>query len=144
MRVKGKIMGETRLRRVAYWDEEHQRLFAFLTNIEEMNPEQIAALYKLRWKIELLFKQLKQCFPLKYFLGDNENAITIQIWCALIANLLLTIIQHKVKKRTWAFSNLVSFVRLHLFNNIHLIRFLDDPEKDWQNVLAINQMLLFD
>ncbi|MFN9680364.1 MAG: hypothetical protein ACK56V_01995 [Bacteroidota bacterium] len=41
--------------------------------------------------MELLFKQLKQNFPLKYFLGDNENAIEIQIWAAMLANLLITL-----------------------------------------------------
>jgi IS4 transposase len=54
-----------------------------------MRPDLVAAIYKLRWQIELLFKQLKQNFPLKYFLGVNENAIKIQIYCALIANLLM-------------------------------------------------------
>jgi IS4 transposase len=58
--------------------------------------------------IELLFKQLKQNFPLKYFLGENENAIKIQIYCALIANLLMTVIQKQLKRQL-AFSNLVSF-----------------------------------
>jgi len=95
-----------------------------------MRPDLVAAIYKLRWQIELLFKQLKQNFPLKYFLGDNENAIKIQIYCALIANLLLSVIQKKLKRK-WAFSNLVSFCRIHLFNYIHLMRFLENPEKDW-------------
>ena len=56
-----------------------------------MTAEQIGLLYKLRWQIELLFKQLKQNFPLKYFLGDNENAIKIQTWCTLITNLLFAL-----------------------------------------------------
>jgi len=76
----------------------------------------------------LLFKQLKKNL-LKYFLGDNENAIKIQIYCILIANLLMTVVQKKLK-RSWAFSNLVSFVKIHLFNYIHLINFLENPEKD--------------
>jgi IS4 transposase len=65
-----------------------------------MRADLVAAIYKLRWQIELLFKQLKQYFPLKYFLGDNENAIKIQIYCALIANLLMTVIQKQLK-RNW-------------------------------------------
>ena len=65
-----------------------------------------------------------------YFLGDNENAIKIQIYCVLIVNLLLTIIKNKLK-RSWAFSNLVSFCKIHLFNYIQLIKFLKNPEKDW-------------
>ena len=73
-------------------------------------------------------KQLKQNFPLKYFLGDNENALKIQIYCVLIVNLLMAVIQKKLERK-WAFSNLVSFVKIHLFNYINLMRFLENPEK---------------
>ena len=118
-----------KLRRVAFWDNVSKRLFIYITNLFDIRADLVAALYKIRWQIELLFKQLKQNFPLRYFLGDNENAIKIQIWCALIANLLLTVIL-KTLKRQWSFSNIVSFCRLHLFNYIHLLRFFEDPEKD--------------
>jgi hypothetical protein len=119
-----------KLRRIAYWDDESKRCFEFVTNLHGMNAWHIALIYKKRWQIELLFKQLKQNFPLQFFLGDNENAIKIQIWCTLIVNLLLTVIRKRIKRR-WAFSNLASFCRLHLFNYIHLIKFLNNPEKDW-------------
>ncbi len=110
----------------------------------ETRPDFIAAIYKLRWLIELLFKQLKQNFPLKYFLGDNENAIKIQIYCALIVNLLLTVVQKQLK-RSWSFSNLVSFCRIHLFKYLHLMRFLENPEKDWlRNQQKLEQQNLFD
>ena len=105
-----------------------------------MRADLVAAIYKLRWQIETLFKQLKQNFPLEYFLGDNENAIMIQIYCALIANLLLTVIQKQLK-RPWAFSNLVSFCKIHLFNYIHLLRFLENPDKDWRKTLRIEEQL---
>jgi hypothetical protein len=120
-----------KLRKIRFYDRVLKREFEFLTNLFEMRPDLVAAIYKLRWQIELLFKQLKQNFPLKYFLGDNENAIKIQIYCALIANLLMTVIQKKLK-RSWAFSNLVSFCKIHLFNYIHLLQFLENPDKDWQ------------
>ncbi len=132
------------LRRVAYWDDENKKCFEFLTNLIDMDAGHIALIYKQRWKIELLFKQLKQNFPLNYFLGDNENAIKIQIWCALIVNLLITVIRKKLKRK-WAFSNLVSFCRLHLFNYIHLIKFLENPEKDWRKIIIKqNQISIFD
>lgn len=57
-----------------------------------MRSKLIARIYRLRCQLELIFKQFKQNFPLKYFLGDNENAIKIQIYCALIINLLMTVI----------------------------------------------------
>ena len=119
-----------KLRKVRFYDRENKREFEFLTNLFDLRADFIAALYKTRWQIETLFKYLKQNFPLKYFLGDNENAIKIQIYCVLIVNLLLAVIKKKLK-RSWAFSNLVSFCRIHLFNHINLIRFLEDPEKDW-------------
>ena len=133
-----------KLRKVTFYDRVLKRKFEFLTNLFEMRPDLIAAIYKLRWQIELLFKQLKQNFPLKYFLGDNENAIKIQIYCALIVNLLLTVVQKQLK-RPWSFSNLVGFCRIHLFNYLHLMRFLENPEKDWlRNQQKLEQQNLFD
>jgi hypothetical protein len=132
-----------RLRKVRFHDRALNREFEFITNLFDIRPDLIAAIYKLRWQIELLFKQLKQNFPLRYFLGDNENAIKIQIYCALIVNLLMTVIQKQLKRK-WAFSNLVSFCKIHLFNYIHLMRFLENPEKDWQKEqYKSEQMALF-
>jgi hypothetical protein len=128
------------LRKIRFYDRESKREYEFLTNLFEMRADLVAAIYKLRWQIETLFKQLKQNFPLKYFLGDNENAIMIQIYCALIANLLLTVIQKQLK-RHWAFSNLVSFCKIHLFNYIHLMRFLENPDKDWRKTLRNEEQL---
>jgi hypothetical protein len=131
------IESKLNLRKVRFYDRVLKREFEFLTNLFEMRADLVAAIYKLRWQIELLFKQLKQNFPLKYFLGDNENAIKIQIYCALIANLLMTVIQ-KTLKKSWAFSNLVSFCKIHLFNYIHLLLFLENPDKDWQKIAPTN------
>ena len=137
------IKNKLKLRKIRFYDRELKREFEFLTNLFEMRPDLVAAIYRLRWQIELLYRQLKQNFPLKYFLGDNENAIKIQIYCALIANLLMTVIQKKLK-RSWAFSNLVSFCKIHLFNYIHLINFLENPDRDWQKTIRIeDQLLLF-
>lgn len=132
-----------KLRKIVFYDRVLKRRFEFLTNLFEMRADLVSAIYKLRWQIELLFKQLKQNFPLKYFVGDNENAIEIQIYCALIANLLMTVIQ-KTVKRKWSFSNLVSFCKIHLFNYIHLISFLTNPDKDWQKeTLNLHQYNIF-
>lgn len=130
---------EHHARRIAYWDHENQRLFEFISNNHELTAEKIALIYKQRWQIELLFKQLKQNFPLKYFLGDNENAIEIQIWAAMLANLLITLVKSKVK-RAWAFSNMVSLIRKQLMNYIDIYRFLEDPEGCWKKVIADHQI----
>lgn len=82
---------EHRVRCIGYWDIENGRLFEIISNNYELTAKKIALIYKRRWQIELLFKQLKQNFPLKYFAGDNENAIEMQIWATLMSNLLITI-----------------------------------------------------
>lgn len=128
-----------RARRIAYWDSENNRLFEFISNNFELSAEKIALIYKKRWQIELLFKQLKQNFPLKYFLGDNENAIEIQIWTAMLANLLITLVKGKIKRK-WAFSNLVSVVRQQLMNYINIYYFLEDPEGSWREVIKENKL----
>jgi hypothetical protein len=133
---EGTTTSKLKLRKIRFYDRVLKREFEFLTNLYEMRPDFVAAIYKLRWQIEMLFKQIKQNFPLKYFLGDNENAIKIQIYCTLIANLLMTVIQKSLKRR-WAFSNLVSFCKIHLFNYIHLLNFLENPDKDWQKTFDL-------
>lgn len=123
---KKKIQLTSRL--ITFYDRDKQRSFEFLTNNFDLEPHLIAELYKKRWQIEVLFKRVKQNFPLKYFLGDNENAIRIQIWCAFIADLLIKLVQVQLKRK-WAFSNLSSIIRLHLMNYLHLFNFLNAPDK---------------
>ena len=118
------------IRRVAYWDAEKEKVFEFITNNVEISPDQVADIYKHRWQIETMFKRLKQNFPLKYFLGDNQNAIEIQIWAALIVQLIMLVIQRKVKRK-WAYSNMVSVIRFHLMTYINLFKFLENPDKQW-------------
>ena len=98
------------------------RLVSLLTNDMEMGVEDIVAVYRKRWEIELLFKQLKQNFPLRYFYGESANAIKIQIWVTLIANLLLMVIQKRIR-RTWSFSGLATMFRIMLLCQLlHLLR----------------------
>lgn len=119
---------QVKARIIAYTDPISQKHLKFLTNDFNSEPYIITQLYAKRWNIELLFKRLKQNMPLQYFLGDNKNAIQIQIWCALIADLLLNVIRRQVKRK-WAFSTIVSLVRLHLFNYLNLYSFLENPER---------------
>lgn len=118
----------TPARLVHYYDKQSDTELYFITNHTKFSPSVISLIYKHRWQIELLYKRIKQNFPLKYFLGDNENAIRIQIWCALIADLLLKFIQ-SLLKRNWSFGNLSSMVRIHLMSYLHLLNFLEYPDR---------------
>lgn len=121
------------LRRVAFWDSEKEKIYEFITNNQEISPDTVADIYKHRWQIETMFKRLKQNFPLKYFLGDSQNAIEIQIWTALIIQLLMLVVQRKIKRK-WAYSNMVSVVRFHLMTYINLFKFLENPDKKWADL----------
>lgn len=81
------------VRIITYADTRKHKLVSLLTNDMESDPDEIIEIYRKRWEIELLFKQIKQNFPLKYFYGKSTNAIKIQIWVTLIANLLLMIMK---------------------------------------------------
>ena len=122
-----------KLRRVAYWDTEKNKVYEFISNNFLLSPEKICDIYKHRWQIETMFKRLKQNFPLKYFLGDSQNAIEIQIWCGLIIQLLMLVVQRKVTKK-WAYSNMVSMIRLHLMSYIDLFSFMENPTKQWEDL----------
>lgn len=118
------------LRKVTYQDEKN-RYFQFLTNNFEISSQEVAFLYKKRWAIELLFKKMKQNFQLHYFYGENENAIYTQVWCTLIAQLLLTVIQKMagVKK---AFSVVASLVRIHLISMLDVFELLRSKKRTYR------------
>jgi hypothetical protein len=121
-----------KVRLILLYDKVKQRYFEFISNDLISSPLTISNIYKKRWQIETLFKRLKSNFTLKYFLGETPNAIKIQIWCTLIADLLIKIIQDKIEKinnKKWAFANLASLVRLHLSTYIDLFAFLLNPNK---------------
>ena len=114
------------------------KLVSLLTNDMEMEAEEIVAIYRKRWAIELVFKQIKQNFPLRYFYGESENAIKIQIWVTLIANLLLMVIQKRIK-RSWSFSGLATMMRIMLMYYVNCYTFLEDPERDWSLMMEAKE-----
>jgi hypothetical protein len=86
-----------KLRRIRYYDQESKREFVFLTNNFDLTALEIALLYKNRWKIELFFKWIKQHLKVKTFWGTTENAVRIQIYCAIITYCLVAIIGKELK-----------------------------------------------
>lgn len=136
--TKQKKDGETIIhhaRIITYPDVKKHKLIRLLTNDMDSDPDEIIAIYRQRWEIELLFKQIKQNFPLKYFYGESANAIKIQIWVTLIANLLLMVMQRGLT-RSWSFSGLATMVRINLMYYVDFYSLFNHPEKDWQAILA--------
>ena len=129
-----------RARIITYADikKSRLRLIRFLTNDMDIDAEEIVAIYLQRWEIELLFKQLKQNFPLRYFYGESTNAIKILIWVTLMANLLLMVVQRRVSG-PWSFSELATIVQIMLMYYVNIYSFLEDPEKDWAKIITENE-----
>ena len=119
---------------ITYVDVHKHKLVSLLTNDLFSDPDEIIAIYRKRWEIELLFKQIKQNFPLKYFYGESANAIRIQIWVTLIANLLLMVLQKRLKRR-WSFSGLATMMRIALMYYVDFYSLFNNPEKDWIDML---------
>jgi hypothetical protein len=123
-----KDASKVRARMVKYTDPITGKEFDFITNNFRLSPLSIAQYYQKRWQIETFFKRIKQNYSLKYFLGDNENAIKIQIWCAMIVDTLLKVIKRQ-NSCSMSFSNLTSLIRLHIMTYMNLKDFLKAPEK---------------
>ena len=105
---KGEIRYEAR--RVELLSDNSHKSVVLLTNNFELDVKDLEEIYKRRWAIESLYKQIKQNFPLHFFYGDSVNAIQIQTWVVLIANLLCTIIARMIKRHV-SFSQLVTMLR---------------------------------
>jgi len=84
------------LRRIAYYDSEHERRLVFLTNNFELPPLTIAQLYRCRWQVELFFKWIKQNLRIKTFYGHSVNAVKTQVWIAVAVYVLVAILKKEL------------------------------------------------
>jgi len=102
------------VREVVVMTETGKRL-RVLTNDLDAPAQEIADLYKRRWQIELFFRLMKQMLKITCFLGRSENAVRIQIAAALVAFLLLHLLQ-QITKAKHGFLELVRLVRANLMH----------------------------
>ena len=83
------------LRRIRYIDPDTGRRLTFLTNHLTLDALSIALLYRKRWKIELLFKWMKQHLHIKAFFGTTPNAVKTQLWIAVMVYVLVHRLKHR-------------------------------------------------
>jgi IS4 transposase len=105
--------------RLVFYKDEQGRKYRFISNNWEISDTEVALIYKCRWSIETTFKKLKQNFQLTYFYSDTENGIKIQVWCTLIAYLLLLVIQTNSESPK-ALSTIAALIRMHLISHLDL------------------------
>lgn len=132
VKQNGNVIERLKLRRIQYLSEDGKQ-YVFVTNNFTLPASQIAIIYKNRWMIELLFKQIKQNFPLRYFWRESSNAIKMQVYCVLMAQLLMVVIRKKAATKK-SFANMITVIRLHLMSYVGLLEFIKDTHKAWRKM----------
>lgn len=125
-------------RLIAYKDPESGHVLQFVSNMFDFDATTVIQLYKYRWNIELFFKRLKQNFELGYFYSDNIEGIKTQVWMALIANLIFSVI-HKMIREAEMFTTMVSMASNNMGSYVSFIKILTAPqptmsERDIRNI----------
>ncbi len=123
-----------KLRRVVYRDEETRVSYTYLTNDLESSALVIANLYKNRWSVELFFKWIKQHLKIKKFWGTSENAVRIQIYCAIITYCLVAIMQYDMKLERSVYE-VLQILGISLTDKTHLRDLFDKKNINDVNVL---------
>ena len=95
--AKSRKLYPKRLRRIKYLDKQSGKQLVFLTNNFEVDPMEIAEIYRNRWQIEVFFKCIKQNLQIKTLWGHSPNAVHIHIWVAVCAYLLVAYIKAQLK-----------------------------------------------
>jgi IS4 transposase len=130
------------LRRIRFKDVETGKTFIFLTNNFLLPPLTIAALYKNRWQVELFFKWIKQHLRIKKFLGNSENAVKTQIWCAVSTYVLIAIVKKELQIKSSLYT-LLQILSVSVFEKTELSSAFQGEEYSSEILDTANQLNLF-
>jgi hypothetical protein len=130
------------LRRIRLKDPETQKTLVFLTNNTRLPPLTIAALYKSRWQVELFFKWIKQHLRIKKFLGNSENAVKTQIWCAVSTYVLIAIVKKELQLNASLYT-LLQILSVSLFEKTEVSSALQLERNTSDSLDDGNQLNLF-
>ena len=102
----------------------------------------IAALYKSRWQVELFFKWIKQHLRIKKFLGNSENAVKTQIWCAVSTYVLIAIVKKELQLNASLYT-LLQILSVSVFEKTEVSSALQLDRNSIDNADNDNQLNLF-
>ena len=131
------------LRRVRFKDPETGKTLIFLTNNTALPALTIAALYKSRWQVELFFKWIKQHLRIKKFLGNSENAVKTQVWCAVATYVLIAIVKKELQLDASLYTCL-QILSVSVFEKIEVSCALQADASRIDTLDFDNQLNLFD
>ena len=130
------------LRRIKFYDAEHDRHLVFLTNNFDLPALTITQLYRCRWQVELFFKWIKQHLRIKKFYGTTENAVKTQIWIAITIYVLVAIVKKRLNTNASLYT-ILQILSLTLFEKTPLDQLLKNTETQMKNYQDSNQLNLF-
>jgi hypothetical protein len=130
------------LRRIHYFDEKNNRHLIFLTNNLNIPALTVANLYRLRWRIELFFRWIKQHLRIKHYYGNTPNAVKTQIWIALCAYLQIAIL-HKQYKLPGSLYRTLQVLSVHPFEKIPVHELLMEQHYKNHDACITNQLPLW-
>ena len=131
------------LRRIRFKDPETGKTLVFLTNNTALPALTIAALYKSRWQVELFFKWIKQHLRIKRFIGNSENAVKTQIWCAIATYVLIAIVKKELQLDASLYS-LLQILSVSVFEKTQLSQAFAGSGQFQDQTDFSNQLSLFD
>jgi len=131
------------LRRIRFKDHESGKTLIFLTNHMALPALTIAALYKSRWQVELFFKWIKQHLRIKHFLGNSENAVKTQVWCAVATYVLIAIVKKELQLDASLYTCL-QILSVSVFEKTQLSCALQADAAGIGELDAANQLNLFE
>jgi len=132
-----------RLRRVAYRDPEDGKVLVFLTNNFDLPALVIAQLYKLRWRVELFFKWIKQNLRIKHFFGTSDNAVKTQVWIAVSVYVLVAIIRKELRLE-FSLSQILQILSVNAFEQVPLSELVAKTASTEDLSPLRNQLMLWD
>ncbi len=131
------------LRRIRFKDADTGQTLVFLTNNTTLPATTIAALYKSRWQVELFFKWIKQHLRIKHFLGNSENAVKMQIWCAISTYVLIAIIKKELQLKASLYT-LLQILSVSVFEKTEISCAFQTDGYISEIAPVANQLNLFD
>jgi hypothetical protein len=131
------------LRRIRFKDPETGKTLVFLTNNTALPALTIAALYKSRWQVELFFKWIKQHLRIKRFIGNSENAVKTQIWCAVATYVLIAIVKKELQIDASLYS-LLQILSVSVFEKTQLSQAFAGSGQLPEQTDFYNQLNLYD
>jgi len=131
-----------RLRRVSYRDPEDGKVLVFLTNNFDLPALVIAQLYKLRWRVELFFKWIKQNLRIKHFFGTSDNAVKTQVWIAVCVYVLVAILRKELGLEL-SLSQMLQVLSVNVFEQVPLVELFAKTQSQDDLLDSPNQLMLW-